>query len=141
MAHSTLVVLCLSAAMFVSGVSCLPTNDQTEKEMQKQRSGLRKLGCKPRPVVVNIVKELGPYNPLADRDFFPHVVAVKRCLKECSFCGTPEMGIPTKVCLPTGTRNYTVVLSFMDSPKHVLFRGSPERQSIVVEEHTSCDCY
>lgn len=124
MAHSTLLVVCLAAAVGVSGVSCKLTNDQID--------ALRKLGCEPRPVVVDIKKELGSADDRADREFYPHVVVVKRCLMQCSFCGTPELGVPEEECLPTGSRKYTVDLSFA---------GIQKRESIEVEEHTACDCY
>lgn len=105
------------------------------KVEERQREDLVKLGCEPKPMLVNILEELDPLDPLADKNFFPKVVSVKRCLKTCSFCGFPLFGILNeKECLPDpqGIAKLPVALSFND--------GNEESTIIDIDEHRLCVC-
>ncbi|KAG0727936.1 hypothetical protein GWK47_033562 [Chionoecetes opilio] len=119
-----LVVLVL---LFVG--TCL---SDTGSILREQSKALEKLQCEPKETWVYIESQLGPYDDLPDKTYFPHVVMVLRCLKECSFCGNPRWGVPHKTCKADTT-----------GPKHVvlkLFNDVERTRKITLMEHKSCKC-
>lgn len=135
MASYVLLFVCVVAAVCVSGASCLPFKEEFTEEAKRLEADLRKLGCEPKPVLVNIMEELGPLDPLADKNFYPQVLSVNRCFKKCSFCGIPRYGMfNEKECLPQpqGVVNRPVTVSFLE--------GNEEDKVIHVDEHTACEC-
>ncbi|KAG0719658.1 hypothetical protein GWK47_050044 [Chionoecetes opilio] len=111
------VGLCLSAA---------------SSKLTEQSEALEKLECEPKATWVYIASQLEPHDDLTDKNFFPHVVSVRRCLKECSFCGNPRWGMPDKTCKPDTTGPKDVVAK--------LFNDVELTRTITLMEHKSCKC-
>ncbi|KAG0716224.1 hypothetical protein GWK47_010230 [Chionoecetes opilio] len=100
--------------------------------LREQSEALEKLECEPKETWVYIESQLEPQDDLPDKTFYPHVVSVRRCLKECSFCGDAVMGVPDKTCKPDTTE-----------PKHVvvkLYHDVERTRKITLMEHNSCKC-
>ncbi|KAG0717573.1 hypothetical protein GWK47_054130 [Chionoecetes opilio] len=98
----------------------------------EQRTALGKLQCEPKETWVNIESQLASHDDLPDKIYYPHVVTVLRCLKECSFCGNSIWGVPHKTCKADTT-----------GPKHVVvqrFNDVELMRNIKLIEHKTCKC-
>ena len=132
MARFVFLVICMALPSLFS-VSCLPGELDTRSILIKQQKDLRNLKCEPKPVLVTIKNELHPKDDLADKDYYPVVVSVNRCLKDCSFCGTSVLtGELDRICKPDPK-------GIVDRPVVLLVLGEG-KQNITVKEHTVCRC-
>ncbi|KAG0715454.1 hypothetical protein GWK47_011900 [Chionoecetes opilio] len=103
-----------------------------ESMLWEQRTALGKLQCEPKETWVYIDSQLASYDDLPDKDYYPHVVTVLRCLKSCSFCGNSIWGVPRKTC-KVDTKG----------PKHVvvrLYNDVELSRNITLIEHKTCKC-
>lgn len=140
---STLIFLrTLLVVMFLHSASGSPHG--TTKEVQRPTSPkgiseemqqLQQLGCKPRLAVVRIAEYIKKDNELLDKDYFPKVVPINRCLPITSFCGNYRLGAPNGTCLSdekaVKQRNTTVF--YYDDAKKIL-------EEVEVSEDTACKC-
>lgn len=138
----TVALLChVCAAVLLNVVTAAPATDMFVEKVQKilseQSKELETLGCKPVPQRVTVVEQLEYHDDLADKIFFPQVVVLKRCLKECGFCGNTYLGTEKGRCVPdpNGIRERSL-MTFHYDPK----TGKKIYQEVLAEEHLSCIC-
>ncbi|KAG0692752.1 hypothetical protein GWK47_023776 [Chionoecetes opilio] len=130
MAATSLMVTFM--VLVLSGVLCLPADLDVYIKLKEQREALQKLECEPKATWVYIESQLGPKDDLTDKIYYPHVVLVRRCLKECSFCGNVMMGEPDKTCKADFTGPRDVVVQLFNDVEHT--------RVITLMEHKSCKC-
>ncbi|KAG0716421.1 hypothetical protein GWK47_031404 [Chionoecetes opilio] len=124
--------LIVTLTVCLSGVLCLPGDLDADIKLKEQREALQKLECEPKATWVYIESQLEPHDDLPDKTYYPHVVSVRRCLKECSFCGNAMMGVPDKTCKPDTIEPRDVVVQ--------LFNDVERTRTITLMEHKSCKC-
>ena len=119
----------LLAVTLLHSASCSPRSISNEVQQ------LQQLECEPKLAAVNVVDHLGKVNELADKEFFPQVVAINRCLPECSFCGYPRRGVSNEPCLPDedAIEQRKIVAFYFDG-------GEKKFSEVNVPEHTDCKC-
>ncbi|MPC33141.1 hypothetical protein E2C01_026484 [Portunus trituberculatus] len=130
MAALQFFVISMAAACLAS-VSCLPSDRNTYLMLKNQKEALEKLKCEPKAVWVTIESQLEFHDDLADKDFFPMVVSVKRCLEECSFCGNAALGVPSKKCKPKDIVDRDIVVKLP-------YDEQESSRFITIKEHKSC---
>lgn len=135
-------LLCLAfAAALLSLVTAAPAKDAFVEKAQitlaEQAKELETLGCKPVLQRVAVVEQLEYYDDLADKIFFPQVVVLRRCLKECGFCGNSYLGEEKGRCVPDpkGVRERSLMTFYYDQKT-----GKKVYQEVLAEEHLSCIC-
>ncbi|KAK8737470.1 hypothetical protein OTU49_004506 [Cherax quadricarinatus] len=103
--------------------------------LTRQQLDLKSMGCQPVLQKVVLADQLEVHDDLVDYRFFPEVVAVNRCLEECSFCGSHRLGKQKGHCLPD-PENVT------ERPFIVFYIEGGERhyREVLVTEHASCSC-
>ena len=127
------VLVTLIAAVCLASVSSLPSNKDTHLMLKNQMQDLKKLVCEPKSVWVTIESQLEPHDDLADKDFYPIVVAVKRCLEQCSFCGNGAFGYYDKKCKVKDIVEREVVVKLM-------YERAENTRFVTIKEHESCEC-
>lgn len=111
----------------------LPLTD--EEKINLQENKLRSIECEPKPVVEKIVRYLEYHDDLADREHYPEVITVNRCLENSSFCGDPRFGKSYGPCLPDpGAIKQLSVSVFYNEGRKKIFK------EVLVPEHTACKC-
>lgn len=128
MAVSKIKAVTLLAMVLLSCVSCFP------QEIRRQNNILKNLTCEPKAMAVSVSSITDFSNDVTDKTYFPQVVAVNRCLQDCSFCGNHFTGEKTGTCVPDETGNHTVVVSYKGEGGRQLI------QKIPVLEHKTCKC-
>ncbi|KAG0707640.1 hypothetical protein GWK47_024153 [Chionoecetes opilio] len=88
MAATSKFLVVLSAGMCLSDAGSILT---------EQRQALNKLKCEPKETWVYIESQLEPQDDLPDKTYYPHMVSVLRCLKECSFGSNPRWVCRTRL--------------------------------------------
>lgn len=136
---AVIVTVCVLAALCYQSVGGAPAafemEDKYNEMLKLQQHELKSLGCQPVLQKVVLADQLEVHDDLADKRFFPEVVAVNRCLEECSFCGSHSLGKTKGRCLPDPEsvleRQY-VVFYFEGGERHY--------REVLVPEHASCMC-
>ncbi|KAG0712436.1 hypothetical protein GWK47_018461 [Chionoecetes opilio] len=103
-----------------------------ESMLREQRTALAKLQCEPKETWAYIGSHLPVHDDLLNKDYYPHVVTVRRCLEECSFCGDPITGVSDKTCQVDTTGPKRVVVR--------LFNDDELTRNITLIEHKTCKC-
>ncbi|KAK8737471.1 hypothetical protein OTU49_004507 [Cherax quadricarinatus] len=136
---TVLVTACVVATVCFHTVAGAPAAtiemEQYDEILVKQQLDLKSLGCHPVLQTVLLADQLEVHDDLIDYRFFPEVVAVNRCLEECSFCGSDRLGKQKGRCLPDleNVRERPVIVFYIDG-------GERHYREVLVTEHASCSC-
>lgn len=112
------------------------THPHYNKRIKDQMKELKDLGCQPVLQKVRVAELLHETDDLTDMlMFFPQAVVVRRCIEDCSFCGSNH-GVLGGRCVPTGNQEKTFVVAYItrETPPKKLYR------TLTVTEHTQCEC-
>ncbi|XP_047484372.1 uncharacterized protein LOC125036050 [Penaeus chinensis] len=91
---------------------------------------LRRLGCQPTVISVDVLGLLGPRDDLQDKDFSPKKLTVRRCLASQSFCEAKGHS-----CFPTedGVRKKKYAVEFQE-------KGKNQTRWRETWEEVACEC-
>ncbi|KAK7066556.1 hypothetical protein SK128_018243 [Halocaridina rubra] len=109
--------------------------EEAKEYLISQKEELATLGCKPVLQQLHLTELLGN-DELLDRLFFPQVVAINRCLPQCSFCGRHRLGKPTGTCVPDPdgmVEKVFVIFSYEKNKERTYHK-------VTALEHTRCMC-